>query len=421
MIRGFKDLLLLRKLMQRRRMDPEQLRQYQSERLRKLVRHAYERVPFYHERFKAAGLHPENVHTIEDLQFLPVTRSDLRNARLDDMLASGTETQNCITIFTTGSSGKPLCVYLSRSEARFRALQQFRALLSIGFQRNDRLVVLGPELPHRTRIHQRLGFYYSENMSSVIPIEKQVDRLKKIKPTIFWVYPNALKVLLHEFGDDLNKMIQPRICIFSSDMCDSLIRDRAFQVFHADSFDFYGSAEIGRIAAECRTHEGFHINEDHLILEITENGVAVVTALHSYTMPFIRYVLGDILSLGEKPCSCGCSFPLIRSIRGRDNDMIRLPDGRILPPHGCDYILRKYPGIEQFRFIQKRIDLLHLQLATTPDFERDAIQKIHPALLDYLGGSMRLEIEQVEFIRESGTKFKAYVDESRLDSLLVTP
>jgi len=415
----FRDLLELRRLLRHQKLSSEELDRLQRIKLQSLILHAYQNVPYYHSLFRSAGLSPEDIRSTEDLKYLPVTtKEDLKAAGLERIIAKGISPASCRRMDTSGSSGRPFTVYLTSHEARSRRSLEFRSLLSIGFRPRDRLSVLGPEHPHPIRFHQRLGFCRSENISVFLPIEMQVRQLEKMRPTIFWAYPTLLRALLHHAGDHLSKIIRPRILITSAEPLDEITKERVQAVWDIERFNFYGAVEVGRIANECPSHEGLHVNADHLILECLDGdrpagsgkpGTVLVTTLNALAMPFIRYRLGDISTPIAKKCSCGSPLPLIDPVQGREDDMIQLPSGKLLSSFGLQFILRTFDRIEQFRFIQKSPEYLILQLAIQGSPQENLVLKIRADLLEYLREPMQVEIQIVNFIQED-RKFNTFIN-----------
>ena len=121
------------------------------------------------------------------------------------------------------------------------------------------------------------------------------------------------------------------------------IKDR----YAADVFDIYGCTEIKEIAWECERHNGYHINEDEVLVEILDGdkpvgwdevGDIVITDLRNKAMPLIRYRIGDRGLLRPGPCSCGRTFALMAPSAGRSSDFIITPNGQKLSPipvHNC--------------------------------------------------------------------------------------
>lgn len=418
----FRDLLELRRLLRHQKLSSEELDRLQRIKLQSLIRHAYQNVPYYHSLFRSVGLSPEDIRSVGDLKYLPITTKEgLKSAGLERIIAKGISPTVCRRMDTSGSSGRPFTVYLTSHEVRSRRSLEFRSLLSIGFHPRDRLSVLGPEHLHPIRFHQRLGFYRSENISVFLPVEMQVRQLEKMRPTIFWAYPTLLRALLHHTGDHLSKIIRPRILITSAEPLDEITKERVQAVWDIERFNFYGAVEVGRIATECPSHEGLHVNADHLILECLDRdrpagygrpGTVLVTSLNALAMPFIRYRLGDISAPIGKKCSCGSPFPLIAPVQGREDDMIQLPSGKLLSSFGLQFILRPFDRIEQFRFIQKIPEHLVLQLAVQGSLQENFISKIRADFLEYLKEPMQVEIQIFNFIQED-RKFDTFINLSK--------
>jgi phenylacetate-CoA ligase len=416
MIREAAELV---RLLRNRRLSSDALRSLQDLKLRKLAAHVWERVPYYRSLFQSAGLSPGDIRTVDDLKKIPVTsKEDLRNAGLERTIAEGISPASCRTMCTNGSTGKPFTVYLTARELRTRQSIEFRTLFSVGFRPADRLSVLGPEHPHTARFHQRLGLFRSENISVLVPVEEQLRRLARMRPTLFWGYPTVLQALLHHADDRLGSEFHPRILITSGQGLDEVLKESLCSVWNdIGLFDFYGSVEFGRIAYECPAHKGLHINADHVILELAEdtvpaeageNGNAVITALNAYAMPFIRYRLGDVVERIGTKCPCGSSFPLIGHVKGREDEMVQLPSGKLLSSFGLQCVLRHFNGIDQFRFIQRGPGSLTLQLAVRESFQRDCLQKMKAGFSEFLKEPVEVDIAIVPFV-DGTMKYKNFV------------
>jgi phenylacetate-CoA ligase len=239
-----------------------------------------------------------------------------------------------------------------------------------------------------------------------------------MNPTVLWFYPTALRALLRYIDGPLTALVRPRMLISAAEVLDDRLRARVREVFDVEVFNFYGAVEIGRIAAECPAHQGLHVIMDHVILESVdgghtvargESGVAVVTALNNFNMPLIRYRLGDICSFLPGHCACGSFFPLMAPPLGREEELIVLPSGAALIPHGIHSILREFNGLDQYRLIQESYDRLVLQLVWR-NRPREAQQsEIRARINKFFGEPVRLDIQNVDSIPEEKLKFRAFV------------
>ena len=157
----------------------------------------------------------------------------------------------------------------------------------------------------------------------------------------------------------------------------------------------YGSHEFPLLGWECGQTGEFHTCDDGLILEVLhegrpaepgEQGEVVATNLHAYSMPFIRYRLGDVATRGDQSCACGQPFSTIRSIQGRMIDYFPLPDGRMIHPY---QILSSFIGggdswIRQYQLLQERRDRIVLRVLPVhipePEFLARLEQSVRPLL-----------------------------------------
>lgn len=413
------EVLEMGKLLSNCKLSPSALRVLQERKLRAVLRQAYDNVPYYRSLFSVGGLVPEDIRTVEDLKYIPITtKDDLRAAGVERTLAKGISLPSCSTFRSSGSTGKPFTVYFTPSEARRRRLLEFRTLLSMGVRPRDRLAILGPEEPYASRLHHRLGLYRTEVISLLLPTEEQIRLLQRLQPTVLWAYPTVLRALLQSIDYRLSEVICPRALITSAEVFDEVMKERLRADLNVEMFNFYAAAEVGRIAAECSAHEGLHVVADHVLLECLVGdkppgggapGVVVLTCLDSFAMPFIRYRLGDICARLDKLCSCGSSFPLISPPQGRERDMLRLPSGKLLSPMGLHLVLEGLPKIEQFRFIQESVNHLVLQLVMQQHLPPHTRSQLQARLLAHLQEPVQVDIHLVDSIRDDARKFNTFI------------
>ena len=184
-------------------------------------------------------------------------------------------------------------------------------------------------------------------------------------------------------------------------------------------FNFYVSTEFGEVASECGAHEGLHVHADQLIIECQDDngqtreagqpGAVIVTSLYSFVMPFIRYRLGDICTFIERQCSCGSTFPLISAPLGRQDDVLRLPSGKILSTIGLGVIMADVDGVDQYRFIQERLDHLVLKLVLWKHPGQETLDHVRMQVLDFLGEAVSLDLQIVDRLPEEKAKFRKFV------------
>jgi phenylacetate-CoA ligase len=392
--------------MQRRRMAPPRLDQLRLAGLRAVLRQAMERVPFYRTLYREAGIRIEDIRSLADIRLLPVIdKRDLRNAGMAATADGGAAKEGWLRFHTSGTTGEPLSVWLSEQERRRRLLREFRALLSLGFRPSDRLAILGPEGAGPRGWHERLGFFRPLIIPASLPNAERLRLLSDFRPAILWAYPTTLHEVAEEAGWRLSAFIRPRTLITSAQFFRPAFRNRVLADLGAEHFVMYAANEVGRIGVECSLHHGLHIEADALIVEI-QQGQVVVTSLENFTMPVIRYRLGDLSAWEEGPCRCGCGFPRIQTPHGRDIEMLRMPSGRHVSVAALDYALRGADWIDQYQYIQHAAGRLEVLLATRRTLDNATTAGLRRKLADCLPEPIDVTVRLVEEIPRDGAKFQ---------------
>jgi phenylacetate-CoA ligase len=415
MIREMRELISVHRV---GRLSAGQLRELRITKLRAILNHAFQNVPYYRSLFHIAGLSPGDVRDVGDLQHLPITtKADLKRAGLASIIDQRVDLASRKSWRTSGTTGDQFDLYGSNGELSIRAMVTFRAYRALGFGPWDRLCHLGPRLP---RLNWWLGPYRSKNMSALLPLEEQIKQLRSEQPTILRVWPTVFRVLLHQVDYRLSDIARPRALITSAEVFDPSLRRRVeADLPDIEIFSFWAAMEFGEIACECPAHEGLHVQADQVILETVrddgqpaaagEAGTAVITALSNYTMPLIRYRLGDVCTMVDRPCSCGSVFPLISAPQGRHEDVVRLPSGQLRSALGLGTVVDGFDEVDQYRFIQESRDHLVVKLVLFNEAGQGALAQFRAGLMDYLGEPMRLDIHIVDSIPEDRYKFRKFI------------
>jgi phenylacetate-CoA ligase len=359
------------------------------------------------------------VRTLEDLQRVPITEKEaLRAAGVKGALARGVDPSSCELSHTDGSTGKPFATYRDAREAQIRILVGFRTMHTAGVRPWDRRASFRPR-SRPPSLMRRLGLYRTYPVSYFLTVEEQIEQLRRIRPTVLRIGPSNLRAILHLVDYRLSEIARPRMLITSSEVLDESLRTRVLADLDVEFFNFYTSSEFAEMASDCPAHEGLHVSADQLIVECVDDndqpveagqpGVVVVTSLHGFVMPLIRYRLGDFCTPIEGRCSCGSTFPLISAPLGRQDDVLTLPSGRILPPVGLALIMRIVDGVDQFRFIQERPDHFVLQLVLWKHLGEEVLARVRTQVLDYLGEPVSLDVQIVDRLPEEKGKLRKFI------------
>ena len=345
---------------------------FRNRQLRALIAHAYERVPYYRELLDRTGVKPEDVRTVADLSAIPITsKKELQSLRESHVVARGTDPRRLLIHRTSGSTGEPSTIRRSIFEETLLGFFQRRALSYFGvrmFDRRARILLVPPKeaqgASFGVRVFRRLSNLRTIMIHCLLEPDEIVRALRQTRPHIIIGVSGVMARVAEAMDGGDRRVIAPRLVLLGSEVLTSLMRRQIHGGFGAPIFDMYFSREFTLIGWECRETGELHTCDDGLIVEVLkdgrpaapgEAGELIGTSLHSFSMPFIRYRLGDIVTNGSPLCVCGEPFATIREIRGRTVEFFELPDGRMLHPWEIMLLFRDQARwIQQYQLVQER-------------------------------------------------------------------
>jgi phenylacetate-CoA ligase len=185
--------------------------------------------------------------------------------------------------------------------------------------------------------------------------------------------------------------------------------------------DTYSAEEVGYIALQCPAHEHYHVQAESVLVEILDErgapctpgqiGRVVITDLHNFATPLVRYDIGDYAEVGE-PCPCGRTLPVLRRILGRVRNVLIARDGRRYWPAFGSRALGEIAAIRQHQFVQKAYDLVEARLVVAAPLMAQEEERLRRHVLSRLPEGFRLQIVYRENIpRGAGGKFEEFVSE----------
>ena len=321
--------------------------------LRSVIHSAYRDVSLFRQKLDAVGISPNVVQSRSDLQDLPIASSDkFRDCPTSEYTNRNTDLSRCHKSSTSDTTGVPLYVYMSRSEAAYRKLVLFNAIRrNIHLRLPFRIVEVGTGSIGITARRQtrRLDPVRVCHISRTLPIDEQLERLIRARPHVITGHPSCLELVAEELHTR-PPGFAPRLVVCRGELLNDSTRSMLRETFGCKTVDYYSCDEIGSIAWECPVNEHkLHISTDGCVVEIVDEcgaplpaeteGFILVTNLFNRTMPFVRYRLGDRGSLlGEDDvcCSCGYAGASLALLGGREEDYYWLQDGRRISPRVID-------------------------------------------------------------------------------------
>jgi phenylacetate-CoA ligase len=402
--------------------DRAEIEAFQARRLRALVRHAHESVPYYRGLFDRAGLRPGDIRGLADLPRIPLTsRGDLQILSARDVVARRFGAKKLAVHRTSGSSGQPLSVRRTWFEEWLLQAYRLQILFHLGLRVTDRRVAVVYLANGKPVRRVRAGLLRYEEIDCFSPPAVLLARLRELRPDVLRGYPATLSWLVGHLTDADRERIRPKLVVTDSEMMTADMRTRIREGFGARVFDFYDSHEFNMIAWECAPGGSYHVSDASVLVEVMRDGRAaepgeegelVATALHSFAMPFIRYRLGDLVTRGPSGCACGAPNSTLGEIQGRTFDRFELPNGRSIHPYSlATTLVRSASWLRQFQIVQERSDRIRLKLVP---MERshppaDWESEMRRIFAERLGDGVRIEMEWVDRIpNESNGKFRPY-------------
>ncbi len=419
-------------------MDRDGLKKIQSERLRETVERVYFNVPYYRNKMQEAGLGPETIHSIDDLNLLPfTTKQDLRDNYPFNLFA--VPMSEIVRIHaSSGTTGKPTVVGYTRSDIATWSEVMARTLTSAGADRNDFIqIAYGYGL-----FTGGLGLHYGGEKigASVIPISggnttRQIQLMHDFGSTVLACTPSYALYLAEAIDESGIRLedLKLKTGVFGAEPWTENMRREIEEKLRIKAIDIYGLSEVigPGVASECLVQEGLHINEDHFLPEIINPdtlevlpygsiGELVFTTLTKEGLPLIRYRTRDLTRLQYEKCRCGRTMVRMEKCRGRSDDMLIIRGVNLFPSQVESVILEISEINPHYLLIvdrQNNLDSLELKVEVEEEFFQDKIseletlrQKIQQSLESAIGIGLKVTLVEPKSIERSEGKARRVID-----------
>lgn len=406
------------------KLNLEEVKAYQFEKLKSLVFEAYHNVPLYWRKYHKAGFDPSSLKTMRDLNRIPlITKADLRNAGLKT-IKNFARNEPTWLISSSGSTGVPSRIYreeqalwhfMARSLVVYKnwcAGKPFANVLYITDLAAGSIDFALADLLQTTVMEKRI-------LGSSLPTPELVHAIELLQPEFISSYPSTIRsiaIAMHRCGKIFKGL---KLLHLTSEMLEQTTRSLIHTVFpQAKIVETYTSSEAGLIAYSCGTHPSrFHIAESEVLFEVldkndaptNEVGQSVVTDLINHCTPMIRYCgLGDFAALDHTNCECGTTHRSIKALEGRISDSIVTPEGESISPYLLIDAIEEIAGIYQFQIIQSAQKNLKIRIihdissrnskVNVQTLVHDALEKVVP--------SMSIDIDFVTAISSENNRHK---------------
>ncbi len=319
----------------------QQIEDYQTELLKKLIAHAYENVPYYQRIFDERNLKPSDIQKITDLSKLPFLTKEIVRENLEDLQARNYSDESFEYVTTGGSTGTPLGFYYHKGFSRAKEWAFMKTQWDrVGYKYLDKCIILRGNIiknSDRGKLWEKTFFGRWLVLSSYHMndgnLPKYVEIIRSFRPKYIQAYPSVITILaIYLKNHNIDKFPTIKAILCGSENLYQWQRDLLEDTFKCRVYSWYGNSEQTVLAGECECSNRYHFFPEYGIVEVIpedrvndiENisGEIVTTRLDNFIFPFIRYKTGDIGKISNDNCCCKRNYQLISQIDGRKQDII---------------------------------------------------------------------------------------------------
>lgn len=318
----------------------EQMDEFKLEKFKKLILHCYENVPFYKDQINEIGINPYTIKDFKTLKQFPVIDKKTVLAHYSEFIPNNIDKLKKVkTTQTSGTTGQVLKI-MSDANTRSSVWATFERFYD-WMEKSPKNKIINLKGGHVVK-----GSIYDSIKSKLLvlienkyllnaydltdsKIEYYYNWLKKLEDPILRGYAQNIYDLAFQF-EKRNYKLNFKAITTTAEPLMPFQRKLFKEIFNCETFDQYGCGEIGAVAYECSAHEGLHVSEERVVVELNENNELILTDLDNYAFPLIRYKNGDQAIPSGKKCSCGRKSQLLKEILGRTSDNIYGPNGNSL-------------------------------------------------------------------------------------------
>ena len=347
----------------------ETIEDYQFNKLRILIDHAYENIPYYKETFDKHDFKPTDLVELKDLNKIPIlTKKDIRK-NFDRLIDPSVDRDDLTLNSTGGSTGVPLKFYHNQNYLHWADAMRIRNWkYFVGFDENDTEAVLWGDIRDIGKtfnIKKFIKFFIKPDIKlNTFDINVKIllnffKWFNFIRPRILRGYASSLYFSSEILGDNNFKINPPTSIISSAELLSFKMRKKIEKTFMAKVYNSYGSREVSQIAMECN-QGNMHISSENQIVELVANtslnekklNNIIITNLNNFCMPFIRYEIGDVAeSLEDMDCLCGRKHKSILGLSGRSNENIIFNNGKVVNGEYFEFLFENIDEVERYQVL----------------------------------------------------------------------
>ncbi len=374
--------------------DENQMKQYQEERLRILIKHSVATVPYYRDLFKELRLNPDDISSRRDLKKLPIlTKTIIKKEGIDRFTSSAVSKKKIKNFSSSGSTGEPLFYFSTKEAYSFILASNLRGWYWMNYRLGDKYIKLSQNarksLIKRLQDKMSRNLYLATNPLINSNFEYILNEIEKYKPKVIRCYPDPLLFLARYKKKHPKFFYHPQSITTTGNTLYPETRSEIETAFGCKIFDSY-SCEGNSTVFECPTHDCYHSTEEYGISEVIDDkeniittglGRLISTDLWNLAHPFIRYDTQDFIEIDDKPCICGRKHLRINKILGRDNEVLIMENGhRFIVHNFTGFFQTDSPGIkrsvDQFQVVKKNDQTILFRLVVNDKYSESVADYI---------------------------------------------
>lgn len=401
---------------------------FQKEQLSKLLLHAYEKVPYYNNIFKKYKIISDGTVDLSNFNNIPFLTKEIIRSNFKDLISSDISDRKWFYNTSGGSTGEPVKFIQDDQYLKWRNATNYyyyKNILNVEEPTVKKVLLWGSErdlfrgsIGIKAKIHNWFSntvFLNSFKMTKQ-DLEQYIHMINSYKPEIVRGYAGSLYELCRYAEQCKLPLFAPKLVVSAAENLSDSMRHVIESNFQTKVYNFYGSREISNLAGEC--NEGFlHLFLFWNHLEILDNdnqpvregqeGKVVVTNLFNYSMPFIRYEIGDVATLGPDKCLCGQVLPTLEKVTGRITEHFLLNDGKTVPAeffiHLLGVVYNEEVGIEKFQVIQEDYSQIRIKIVSNNQLVDSYKSDIEKKINLVMGSDCRIIWEHVDDIPKTSS------------------
>ena len=369
--------------------DPERIKRKQGRNVHKIMKRAYDTVPFYRKRFEENGLTPDDFRSAEDMVKFPVlTRKDLREWMQQEIDDNPDKVDNWILHSTSGSSGIPVKFLMSRREEACYNANWIRVLMIAGYKPfTGKMLTF---LTTHSNVDPKKGDSWVQKLGilrrKIVPehlyvgegMRDLINLVNDYKPDMLCFRKNVLvRMALYAKKNGMT-IHQPKVYNPVSEKVDDITLKLLKETFGPNILDAYGCNETGSCGIKVPGSDVYYVPCDTHVINLiddegrlTDSGHVIISTLYKRDFPIINYDVGDTATFENRG---GVNY--IKTIVGRTNDMVKHADGTLTSATELYKIPNGITGVAQFRFVQNSIDEIDILLVYDPNEKKNTKEDI---------------------------------------------